>query len=97
MAVWQKGTDGLNWLHELVGAGKAVHLGGDGYPYRLTSTAGYLSARILYGPPGARLHWAYDAGDILLEGWEGKTVIDRAALSACRVGEWLIVEAWDES
>ncbi len=39
----------------------------------------------------------YDPGDILTGKWEGKTVIDRAAAEQCRLDEWLLVTAWDES
>ncbi len=42
LAVWQTGLDGLRWLYELVKTGDAIHLGGDGYPLRFTSTAEYL-------------------------------------------------------
>ena len=38
LAVWQTGLSGLNWLNELVQAGKAVNLGGNGYPSRYTAT-----------------------------------------------------------
>ena len=34
VAVWQAGIGGLDWLIELVKAGKAINLGGDGYPVR---------------------------------------------------------------
>jgi hypothetical protein len=95
--VWQTGTDGLDWLDELVKAGKAIHLGGDGYPYWYTAPAAYLCERILDGPPHARSSWAYDVGDILLEGWEGKTTTNHHAISTTRVGEWLVIEVWDES
>jgi hypothetical protein len=32
LAVWQTGIGGLDWLDELVKAGKAIDLGGNGYP-----------------------------------------------------------------
>jgi hypothetical protein len=36
LAVWQTGLGGLDWLNELVKAGKAIDLGGNGYPNRYT-------------------------------------------------------------
>ena len=42
LAVWQTGLGGLGWLSELVKAGKAVDLGGNGYPCRYTVTAELL-------------------------------------------------------
>jgi hypothetical protein len=38
-----------------------------------------------------------EAGDVITDKWEGKTVIDGATAAQCRPDEWLIVEAWDES
>ena len=39
LAVWQTGLGGRDWLEELVRAGKAINLGGNGYPCRYTATA----------------------------------------------------------
>jgi hypothetical protein len=97
LAVWQTGLGGLDWLDELVKAGRAIYLGGNGYPLRYTATAEHLIPRVVEEPPGAHRVWVYDPHDILTEKWEGKTVIDRNAAAACHPEEWLLVEAWDES
>jgi hypothetical protein len=98
LAVWQTGLHGLDWLDELVGAGKAINLGDNGgYPCRYTATADRLIPRIVDTPPGARARWALGPGDIVDERWEGRTVVDREGLADCRPQEWLVVEAWDES
>ena len=97
LAVWQTGLGGLDWLEELVQAGKAISLGGSGYPCRYTATAEHLIPRIIETPPGARTVWVCGAGDIITDKWEGKTVIDREAAAQCHPSEWLLVEAWDES
>jgi hypothetical protein len=97
LAVWQTGIGGLDWLNELVKTGKAIDLGGNGYPCRYTATAQYLAPQIDETPPGARTHWLLDAGDVVTDKWEGKTVVDRAATVDCSLDEWLLVEAWDES
>jgi hypothetical protein len=97
VAVWQTGTEGLDWLKELVSEGKAVDLGGNGYPSRFTATAEVLIQRIVDGPPGARDQWLVDAGDIVTDKWVGKTMVDGAVASQCAADEWLIVKAWDES
>lgn len=97
LAVWQTGLGGLDWLDELVKAGRAVYLGGNGYPFRYTATAGHLIPRVVDEPPGAHRVWVHDSDDILTEKWEGRTVIDHAAAAACQTEEWLLVEAWDES
>lgn len=97
LAVWQTGCDGLGWLDALVKAGKAIALGGNGYPLRYTATAEYIVPRLVKEPPGANATWMCGQYDVISAGWAGKTVIDHAAVKACRSGEWLLVEAWDES
>jgi hypothetical protein len=97
LGVWQTGLGGLDWVYELVEAGKAIDLGGNGYPCRYTATAEHLIPRIINGPPGARQNWASGPEDILTEKWEGKTVLDNAVVAACLPDEWLLIEAWDES
>jgi hypothetical protein len=97
LAVWQTGPDGLGWLDELVKSGKAIDLGGDGYPFRYTAMAQYLIPEIIHEPPGANSRWICEPTDILSEKWEGKTVVDHVEADCCDHGEWLLVEAWDES
>ena len=97
LAVWQTGLGGLQWLDELVEAGNAINLGGNGYPYYYTAQAEHIISRVVAGPPLANRDWSVGEFDILLPGWEGKTVIDRAVTDDCRPGEWLIIIAFDES
>jgi len=97
LAVWQTGLGGLDWLQELVKEGKAIDLGGNGYPSQYTAPARELLPHISVHPPGAREHWLSEPGDVLTAKWAGKTVIDTTAVAQCRPDEWLIVEAWDES
>lgn len=97
LSVWQTGLGGLDWVYELVKTGEAIDLGGNGYPCRFTAMAASLIPRIMDEPPGARRVWSSGLHDILTEKWEGKTVIDRAVIEACRPDEWLLIEAWDES
>lgn len=97
LAVWQTGVGGLDWLKELVKEGKAIDLGGNGYPSRYTAITEYLIPLIIDVPPGARINWLREAGDVVTDKWEGKTVVDGAAVAQCRLAEWLLVEAWDES
>jgi len=88
--------NGLDWLYQLVKAGNAIDLGGNGYPRRFTSTAEHLVPRISEKLPEARHTWVYDPHDILWDKWEGKAVIDCAAAERCRPDEWLLVEEWDQ-
>jgi hypothetical protein len=49
------------------------------------------------GLPDERPTWGFDAGDILMDGWLGRTTIDAETLAQCDPDEWLLVDAWDES
>ena len=97
MAVWQARLAGTDWLDDLAARGSAVALGGNGYPNRYTARAADLIPTLLAGPPEAREVWKTDADDVVTPEWEGRTRIDRDALSACAPDEWLCVVAWDES
>jgi len=98
LVVWQtRGFGGLDWIDELVQKGKAIDLGGDGYPRRYTATAEHLIPGFIDGPQGAQDTLECEESDILTEKREGKMVIDRVATAACRPDEWLMVEAWDKS
>jgi hypothetical protein len=97
LAVWQADGYGLGWLRELVNAGNAIDLGGNGYPNRYAAMAKHLVPLFLESPPRANKVWTHDPGDIIGEGWLGRTVVDRVTAASCRPEEWLLVVAWDES
>ena len=97
LAVWQAGYNGLRWLDELVAAGKAINLGGDGYPCGYTLQAANLIPKITGEPPEANQTWVHGEGDILTDKWEGRTIVDKALCDQCSPQEWLLVVAWDES
>ena len=96
LAIWQTGLDGLDWLDELVKEGKAVNLGGNGYPCRFTATAEHLLPHFVNGVPEAHSTWSFEVTDILMKGWAGKTAINQTAIAACRPDEWLLLLAWDK-
>jgi hypothetical protein len=77
--------DGPKWLDDSVKAGRAIDLGGNGYPCRYAAAAQQLVPRLMDEPPEANKYWVCGPNDILLDGWEGKTVIDRAALADARL------------
>ncbi len=96
LAVWQT-SGNLHWLDELVEAGKAIDLHGDGYPCRYTAPAKHLIPLIIDRPPEANETWVRGPDDIIGPGWDGRTVTNPAAAAQCRPDEWLLVVAWDES
>ena len=97
LAVWQAGASGLDWLDALVRDGKALLLGGNGYPVNYAGQARHLLPRITEGPPNANPRWMSGVGDTITRDWVGRTEIDQAAAADCDPDEWLCVEAWDES
>jgi hypothetical protein len=97
VAVWQTGIGGLDWLVELEKAGKAIFLGGSGYPCRFTATTEHLMQEIIAAAEGVQKPWLLGESEFVTEKWDGKNVIDRDAVAACRPDEWLLVEGWDLS
>ena len=97
LAVWQTGHRGLDWIDVLVKEGRAVALGGDGYPLFFTAQAEQLLPYLTPQPPGAREVWASDPGDVLTADWAGTTKVDAQGIADCGPAEWLFLEAWDES
>ncbi len=95
LAVWQTGLGGLDWLEALAHEGRAVALGGDGYPVEFAVPAGDVIPTLLAGPPCARIGALAGAGEILAP--DGRTARAPDVIAACRPDEWLIVQAWDES
>jgi len=65
ISVCQSYVYGLEWINKLVSEGKAINLGGDGYPVQYTAKSEKLIQHILSGPPAAREVWMFDFGDIL--------------------------------
>ena len=97
LAVWQTGLGGLDWLDALAKQKNAIDLGGNGYPMEYTAQARHIIPQIRGEPPEAKAVWSIDPGDIVTEEWCGKTTQDPVAMDACRLDEWLIIQAWDES
>lgn len=97
LAVWQTGLGGLDWLDGLVKENKALDLGGNGYPNRYVAQALNIISSIKDKPPLAKDVWSSDEGDILLDDWAGKTVLDNKEMLDCMPEEWLLIEAFDES
>jgi hypothetical protein len=96
IAVWQSGLGGLDWIDELVKSRAAIAARGDGYPSVFYAKAVDVVPR-LAAPPEANRTWLSGPGDILTEGWAGRTVVDQGAAATCTPDEWLLIEAWDES
>jgi hypothetical protein len=97
LASWEAGLGGLNWLDALVEEGKAVSLGGNGYPLRYTVSTAALLSKLAAGPPPHDGPMVLGDDYVTPKGWLGNARIDRVALAACPLDDDLLVEAWDLS
>ena len=97
VAGWEAGLGGLDWLDALVAGGRAVALGGNGYPLSYELAAAELAAAIGGGPPRHEGPLVIGEDYVRPGGWVGEFELDRPALAACPPGEVLRVEAWDQS
>jgi hypothetical protein len=97
LAVWQSGLSGLDWINKLVKERKAIHLGGNGYPFSYTALAKNVLGILTTGIPDVNEIWGHDPWDILTDAWLGKTTINKEEINSCQPEEWLFIEAWDES
>lgn len=93
------GTSGLKWLDDLVSTGRAVSLGGDGYPLSYRIAASELAAAVGSGPPALGPQVGVIVGEdyIARSGAVTDFEIDWDVLNACPRNEELHIEAWDLS
>ena len=87
IASWATDYDGLDWIEDLVKAGKAIRLQGGGWPSLYTATAENLISQIIDGPPRAKDYGSSGVGR--QERWSAKA-------AACSPDEWLRISAWDQ-
>ena len=91
LAVWLTSDAGaLRWLDNLAIAGKAIALGGNGYPIRFTAAADNLIPLIIRQPVRAMSSQLCDG---LRNASVLQTVPELLTAANCRTGEWLLVEA----
>lgn len=90
LASWRTGLHGADWIDDLVRRGRALALGGNGYPYHYAVAARWLAPHALAvrpddrGPADPRSPWV-----------DTRPFIDRDGLERCDPDEWLLVEVWD--
>jgi hypothetical protein len=98
IASWLTGMNGLNWLETLVKAGNAMDLGGNGYPLAFTATAEDLIPQLVQGPPQAlRTFHPCETLSAFANRDSETTVTGLVESAGCRMGEWLLIHAWDQS
>jgi len=98
IAAWLTDMNGLNWLEALVKTGKAIDLGGNGYPMTFTTTAEDLIPQLVQGPPQAlRTFHPCETLSAFANRDSETTVTGLVESAGCRMGEWLLIHAWDQS
>ena len=98
LASWRTGLGGTRWLQDLVEAGVATDLGGNGgYPWRFAVPAHAVVAALAQGPPKYTGPPIFGHDYVLPGGWTGEAKIDLARLRSLDPSEILLVEAWDQS
>ena len=98
VAAWRAEAGGTYWLDQLVKAGKAIDLVGDGYPIRYTAMAQHLIQPIFDGPPSVKNDFVWSGAGTTLTHTVVPSVssMNKDAAAECQPEEWLLVEAWDE-
>lgn len=97
LAEWDAGPGGTGWIERLVSEGKAIGLGGNGYPMKYAAAAATLVAALRSGPPKHAGPAVIGDDYYLPAGWVGRSKIDLQAMETLDPGEILLVEAWDLS
>lgn len=96
-ATWMTGFRGLDWIEALVKQGRAVDLGGDGYPFKYSATAAVLLPLLATGIPQSGGPLVIGDDYALSAGWAGDVKLDQAKVSQCSPHETLVIVAWDQS
>lgn len=97
IAQWEVGPGGLDWVAELVEAGKANQISGGGYPNRYTATAGDVLPLLTNGPP-AHVGPAIIGDDYVMPAnWRGKVEVHAEKVAGCAPDRLLTIDAWDRS
>jgi hypothetical protein len=95
LAAWETGDVGAPDLFEdLAKEGKAINLGGDGYPYQFTAKVVDLKPLICEKPPCGG-EWTFKSEDTRFPAW--LSVMNREAFEKCDSDEWLLIEIFDLS
>lgn len=97
LASWLAGLGGTEWLNDLVTAGVAAHLDGNGYPSLYSVPAGALVEVLRHGLPKHVGPLVIGDDYVLPGGWTGDARIDLASLQSLIPNELLLVEVWDQS
>jgi hypothetical protein len=97
LAKWEVGPGGLNWIEDLVRAGKAEKRFGGGYPSRYIAKASDILSILAEGLPAHTGPTVIGYDYVLPENWQGKVNSNPAGMIACSADHLLTIDAWDLS
>ena len=97
VAVWSSASDGLGWFEDLAEQGKAIALGGDGYPFEFTAKTIDLETEFIEGSAGVNQISILDPKEPVPSLWDGWMCVYREELKACHPDEWLLIKVFDQS
>lgn len=97
LANWEVGPGGLEWLYELVRAGKATQLTFNGYPMRFTGLASDILPLLAEGPPAHRGPAIIGDDYVMPANWKGQVIFHQDKIATCSSGQVLTIDAWDQS
>lgn len=93
---WATGISGDEWIRKLCREGKAINLGGDGYPFKFTAQAKILRPFLLESPPHPSLYWKeFVESELPISGGEG--LRNSKTLKSLEEDQWLVIEVFDQS
>lgn len=97
LAAWQTTLGGTDWLNELADSHEAGMTNRGGYPDTYLLLFAQLSKQFNRGLLRPGFPWRSGAGDTFLPGYLGMDTLFPEVVDATDPGEWVFVEAWDES
>jgi hypothetical protein len=97
IAGWETALEGIKWLDRLVAKGKAVGLGGNGYPLTYKAPMSVIASQLAKGPPRHPGPLTIGEDYFLPSGWTRDFELDEFELAQCSPDEESLIEAWDLS
>lgn len=97
LANWEVGPGGIEWLHQLVKAGRASQLSFSGYPNRYTAKAVDVLPLLAGGPPAHRGPPIIGDDYVMPANWKGNVIFHQDKIEACPPDQVLTIDAWDQS
>ena len=93
LANWEVGPGGIEWLHQLVKAGRASQLSFSGYPNRYTAKAANVLPLLAGGPPAHRGPPIIGDDYVMPANWKGNVIFHQDKIEVCPPDQVLTIDA----